>query len=152
VKIKLMEQVTGPNGEKFSDEAELRHAPPDSWVVSEDGTTAKMLRSPEWAHKYIVLSHVFIPPATKVERIKADKDNGYMCADGRCLSVWPTYATFRGAVYIHPMSKSEQVFSFTNPVFIRPEHGFMAEPFPWSFTRDEWHTAMLWPSFVEVER
>jgi hypothetical protein len=86
----------------------------------------------------------------KVERVKAEKDNGYLCADGRCLSVWPTYATFRGAVYIHPASGAERAFGFTHPLFIREFS--TAQEWDWSHARTKQHTTMLWPSFIEVER
>ena len=149
MKIKLMEPVTGPNGEKFSDEAEVRHPRLGEWVMTADWRA--VMKAYITDAFSIVLTH--LPPATKVERIKvAINARHRYSADGIAVDIWQARSDFRGAVYIHPMSKSELVFSFTHPIYIRPEHRFLAEEFPWSTTRDEWHTVMLWPSFIEVER
>jgi hypothetical protein len=62
MKIKLMEPVTGPNGEKFSDEAEVRHPRLGEWVMKSDW---KAVMKADITDAFsIVLTP--LPPATKV--------------------------------------------------------------------------------------
>jgi hypothetical protein len=144
MRIKLMEPVTGPNGERFSDEAEVRHPRLGEWVMKSDW---KAVMKADITDAFsIVLTP--LPPATKVERIKVAKD--YLYASDRALNIWPSRAEFRGAVYIHPASGAERVFGFTHPLFIR--ECSPAQEWDWSHARTKQHTTMIWPSFIEVER
>jgi len=152
MKIKLMEPVTGPNGEKFSDEAEFRQLSEGDWFMAAHGPQ-KWLRRDRSADKYIVLTP--LPPATKVERIKVESKYviaKYFAEDMR-IDEWPSRTDFRGAVYIHPLG-NEVVTAFTHPIFVRQSSlGVRGDcDFAFTMVRDKIFDTMLWPSFIEVER
>jgi hypothetical protein len=151
MKIKLMEPVTGPNGEKFSDEAETKYAKAGEWVLSGGRPYQETERHAGMVERIVLTP---LPPATKVERIKVLPSSWKsFLADGRVIGEWPTHADFRGAVYIHPLG-NEVVTAFTHPIFVRQSSlGVRGDcDFAFTMVRDKIFDTMLWPSFIEVER